>query len=36
MEIEIEMKLEDENWFSPGELLKWIKDSFTIDESLSY
>ena len=36
MKIEIEMKLETENWLTPGEILTWRKKEFPIDKYLSY
>ena len=36
VKIEIEKKLEEENWLTPGEILKWVKEHFTIDMHLSY
>ena len=36
MKIEVEKKLEEENWLSPGELLNWINKSFPVDSHLNY
>jgi len=36
MKIEIEKKLEDENWPTPKEVLDWIKKSFEIANHLTY
>ena len=36
MKLSIEKHLEDHSWLTPGEVLKWIKESFSIDMHLSY
>ena len=36
MRLEIEKHLEEHNWVTPGDALKWIKENFTIDMHLSY
>ena len=36
MKIEVEKKLEDENWLTPSEVLEWIKTNFDIQNHLSY
>ena len=36
MKIEVEKKLEDEDWLTPGEVLDWIKKEFPTDMHLSY
>ena len=36
MVLEIEKKLEDQNWLTPAEVLKWIKSSYTIEKHLDY
>jgi len=36
MKIEIEKKLEGENWLTPGEVLDWIKSNYPLNQHLSY
>ena len=36
MKIEIEKKLEEESWSTPGEILSWIKLNFPIENHLHY
>jgi len=36
MKIEIERKLEEEDWLTPGQVLKWVQLNFSLDCHLSY
>ena len=36
MKIEIEKRLEEQNWLTAGDILSWIKKEFPIDKHLSY
>jgi len=36
MKCEIEKQLEEKNWLTPGEILSWMKENFTVEKLLSY